>query len=85
MLPGKRNTTSERERFEKHDRGWPAVDGAGARVPEERRAPAGAGMQGLPVQTVAVTLQPVAQTSEFVATIKVTTLGNHGAPSERFS
>jgi RND family efflux transporter MFP subunit len=33
-------------------------------------APAGAGMQGLPVQTVAVTLQPVAQTSEFVATIK---------------
>ncbi len=33
-------------------------------------AGAGAGMQGLPVQTVAVTLQPVAQTSEFVATIK---------------
>jgi RND family efflux transporter MFP subunit len=33
-------------------------------------APAGAGMQGLPVQTVAVTFQPVAQSSEFVATIK---------------
>jgi RND family efflux transporter MFP subunit len=33
-------------------------------------APAAAGMQGLPVQTVAVTLSPVAQTSEYVATIK---------------
>jgi RND family efflux transporter MFP subunit len=32
--------------------------------------PAGAGMQGLPVQTVAVTLSPVPQTSEYVATIK---------------
>ncbi|MDR3774819.1 MAG: efflux RND transporter periplasmic adaptor subunit [Terracidiphilus sp.] len=32
--------------------------------------PAGAGMQGLPVQTVAVTLSPVAQSSEYVATIK---------------
>ncbi len=32
--------------------------------------PAGAGMQGMPVQTVAVTLSPVAQTSEYVATIK---------------
>ena len=31
---------------------------------------AGAGMQGLPVQTVAVTLAPVAQSSEYVATIK---------------
>jgi RND family efflux transporter MFP subunit len=31
---------------------------------------AGAGMQGLPVQTVAVTLSPVAQSSEYVATIK---------------
>jgi RND family efflux transporter MFP subunit len=30
----------------------------------------GAGMQGLPVQTVSVTLQPVAQTSEYVSTIK---------------
>jgi len=33
-------------------------------------APPGAGMQGLPVQTVAVTLAPVAQSSEYVATIK---------------
>ena len=32
--------------------------------------PAGAGMQGMPVQTVAVTLSPVPQTSEYVATIK---------------
>jgi RND family efflux transporter MFP subunit len=32
--------------------------------------PAGAGMQGLPVQTVAVTLSPVPQSSEYVATIK---------------
>jgi RND family efflux transporter MFP subunit len=32
--------------------------------------PAAAGMQGLPVQTVAVTLAPVAQSSEYVATIK---------------
>ncbi len=34
-------------------------------------APAqGAGMQGMPVQTVAVALEPVPQTSEYVATIK---------------
>ena len=33
-------------------------------------APAGAGMQGLPVQTATVTLEPVAQSSEYVATIK---------------
>jgi RND family efflux transporter MFP subunit len=32
-------------------------------------APAGAGMQAMPVQTVAVTLAPVAQSSEYVATI----------------
>jgi RND family efflux transporter MFP subunit len=32
--------------------------------------PAGAGMQGMPVQTVAVTLSPVPQSSEYVATIK---------------
>jgi RND family efflux transporter MFP subunit len=32
--------------------------------------PAGAGMQGMPVQTVAVTLAPVPQSSEYVATIK---------------
>jgi len=31
---------------------------------------AGAGMQGMPVQTVAVTMQPVPATSEYVATIK---------------
>ena len=33
-------------------------------------APAGAGMQGLPVQTVAVTLSSVPQSSEYMATIK---------------
>ena len=33
-------------------------------------AAAGAGMQGLPVQTAPVTLAPVAQSSEYVATIK---------------
>lgn len=33
-------------------------------------APAGAGMQGMPVQTAAVTLEPVPQTNEYVATIK---------------
>jgi RND family efflux transporter MFP subunit len=33
-------------------------------------AAAGMGMQAMPVQTVAVTLEPVAQSSEYVATIK---------------
>lgn len=33
-------------------------------------APAGAGMQGLPVQTAVVALAPVAQSNEYVATIK---------------
>jgi RND family efflux transporter MFP subunit len=33
-------------------------------------APTGAGMQGLPVQTLPVALAPVAQSSEYVATIK---------------
>jgi RND family efflux transporter MFP subunit len=33
-------------------------------------APAGAGMQGMPVQTASVTLAPVPQSSEYVATIK---------------
>ena len=33
-------------------------------------SPAGPAMQGLPVQTAAVELQPVARTSEYVATIK---------------
>jgi RND family efflux transporter MFP subunit len=32
--------------------------------------PAGAGMQAMPVKTVAVSLQPVAQSSEYMATIK---------------
>lgn len=42
----------------------------GCQKKDAAAAGAGAGMQGLPVQTVAVTLQPVAQSSEFVATIK---------------
>jgi multidrug efflux pump subunit AcrA (membrane-fusion protein) len=33
-------------------------------------APAGPGMQGLPVQTAVVAMAPVAQSSEYVATIK---------------
>jgi RND family efflux transporter MFP subunit len=37
---------------------------------KKQAAPAGAGMQGLPVQTLSVALSPVAQTSEYVATIK---------------
>jgi len=42
---------------------------AGCKKPAAPTGP-GAGMQGLPVQTVAVTLAPVAQSSEYVATIK---------------
>jgi RND family efflux transporter MFP subunit len=42
---------------------------AGCKKPAAPAGP-GAGMQGLPVQTVAVTLAPVAQSSEYVATIK---------------
>ncbi len=42
---------------------------AGCKKPEAPAGP-GAGMQGLPVQTAAVTLAPVAQSSEYVATIK---------------
>lgn len=37
---------------------------------KKQAAPAGARMQGLPVQTVSVALSPVAQSSEYVATIK---------------
>jgi len=37
---------------------------------EKPAAPAGAGMQGMPVRTVTVSLAPVAQASEYVATIK---------------
>ena len=36
----------------------------------QKAPPAGAGMQAMPVQTVAVALPPVAQSSEYVATIK---------------
>lgn len=36
----------------------------------KQAAPAGPAMQGMPVQTVAVALSPVAQSSEYVATIK---------------
>ena len=35
-----------------------------------QKAPQAAGMQAMPVKTVAVTLQPVAQSSEYMATIK---------------
>lgn len=43
-----------------------AATGCQKKQPE----PAGAGAQGMPVQTVAVSLSPVAQSSEYVATIK---------------
>ncbi len=42
---------------------------AGCKKPAAPAGP-GAGMQGLPVQTAAVTLAPVAQSSEYVATVK---------------
>jgi RND family efflux transporter MFP subunit len=37
---------------------------------QKQQAPAGPQMQGLPVQTVTVSMSPVAQSSEYVATIK---------------
>lgn len=43
---------------------------AAAGCQKKPAAPPAAGMQGMPVQTVAVTLAPVPQTSEYVATIK---------------
>lgn len=43
---------------------------AGVGCHKKDAAPAGAALQGLPVQTAAVELQPVARTSEYVATIK---------------
>ena len=42
----------------------------GCQKKEAAPAGGGAGMQGMPVQTVAVTMAPVPQTSEYVATIK---------------
>jgi RND family efflux transporter MFP subunit len=42
----------------------------GCQKKEAAPAGGGAGMQGMPVQTTAVTLEPVPQTSEYVATIK---------------
>src|ERR1700760_1941742 len=36
----------------------------------QKAPPAGAGMQAMPVKTVAVSLQPVPQSSEYMATIK---------------
>lgn len=49
--------------------GWMVVAVTGCQKPPAA-PPAGAGMQGLPVQTVAVTLSAVPQSSEYVATIK---------------
>lgn len=48
------------------------IAGIGAVGCEKKAAapPAGAGMQAMPVQTAAVTLSPVPQSSEYVATIK---------------
>jgi len=47
-----------------------AVLGLAVGCQKKAAAPAGAGMQGLPVQTAVVTLAPVPQSSEYVATIK---------------
>lgn len=43
---------------------------SGCQKKPEVQAAGGAGMQGMPVQTVSVALAPVAQSSEYVATIK---------------
>lgn len=43
---------------------------SGCQKKPEVQAGGGAGMQGMPVQTVSVALAPVAQSSEYVATIK---------------
>ena len=43
---------------------------AGCQKKDTHPAAAGGGMQAMPVQTVEVTMQPVPQTSEYVATIK---------------
>lgn len=42
----------------------------GCQQERQKAPPAGAGMQAMPVKTVAVSLQPVAQSSEYMATIK---------------
>jgi RND family efflux transporter MFP subunit len=43
---------------------------AGCQKKDTHPAAAGGGMQAMPVQTIEVTMQPVPQTSEYVATIK---------------
>lgn len=50
--------------------GLMAVVAVGCQKKEAAPAGGGAGMQGMPVQTAAVKLAPVPQTSEYVATIK---------------
>jgi RND family efflux transporter MFP subunit len=47
-----------------------AMGAGGCRQKPEAQAAGGAGMQGMPVQTVSVAMAPVAQSSEYVATIK---------------
>jgi RND family efflux transporter MFP subunit len=49
---------------------WLLVLGLAVTGCQKKAAPAGAGMQGMPVQTAAVALSPVPQSSEYVATIK---------------
>jgi len=70
---GQRNTqVSERRLNRKYTLGIMILIGtalSGCHKPPVQ-AQAGAGMHGLPVQTVAVSLAPVAQSSEYVATIK---------------
>ena len=47
-----------------------AVLGCQKQAPQHGAPGGGAGMQAMPVQTVAVSLAPVPQSSEYVATIK---------------
>ncbi len=47
-----------------------AVLGCQKQAPQHGAQGGGAGMQAMPVKTVAVSLQPVAQSSEYMATVK---------------
>jgi RND family efflux transporter MFP subunit len=72
-LPGKRNTrVTQRTLFSKLSPGILVLTVLGLSACQRQpvQAQAGGGMRGLPVQTVAISLAPVAQSSEYVATIK---------------
>ncbi len=73
-LPDERNTrVTQRTSNSKFSLGilvLTAIFGLSGCQRQPVQAQAGGGMRGLPVQTVAVSLAPVAQSSEYVATIK---------------